>query len=220
MGRLLTLIVLKSARYRLGKPSSQLNKELEETFDEEQIFRIDHYLGKKWSSIFANSFQNLARIFWNRDFYLISKLLCWTLEVEERWVATMITQGPLEMNLQTIPFSFCLALMDKPAAFTRCDSGRRLSFEQLHNPADDELKKFFIRGHTIQVRSKEKKNISYRSEPNVDLRSTRRLMPLVRSLLIAIASAECLSFFRTGKRLTQKDHGQCGLQANRLHLWT
>ena len=31
--------------------ASQLNKELEETFDEEQIFRIDHYLGKKWSKI-------------------------------------------------------------------------------------------------------------------------------------------------------------------------
>ena len=27
--------------------ASQLNKELEETFEEEQIFRIDHYLGKK-----------------------------------------------------------------------------------------------------------------------------------------------------------------------------
>ena len=27
--------------------ASQLNKELEETFDEEQIFRIDHYLGKE-----------------------------------------------------------------------------------------------------------------------------------------------------------------------------
>ena len=38
--------------------ASQLNKELEETFDEEQIFRIDHYLGKEMiQNIFAISFR-------------------------------------------------------------------------------------------------------------------------------------------------------------------
>ena len=50
--------------------ASQLNKELEETFEEEQIFRIDHYLGKEMiQSIFALRFANLIfENIWNRDY--------------------------------------------------------------------------------------------------------------------------------------------------------
>ena len=42
--------------------ASQLNKELEETFDEEQIFRIDHYLGKEMIQ------NNLCYSFWKSYF--------------------------------------------------------------------------------------------------------------------------------------------------------
>ena len=56
--------------------ASQLNKELEETFDEEQIFRIDHYLGKEMiQNIFAIRFGNLILIIFGTEILLtISKL--------------------------------------------------------------------------------------------------------------------------------------------------
>ena len=89
--------------------ASQLNKELEETFDEEQIFRIDHYLGKEMiQNIFAIRFGNL--IFdnlWNRDFIDNIQITAWGLK---NAVATMITLGPFEIWCKTIPFSFCHCL--------------------------------------------------------------------------------------------------------------
>ena len=47
-----------------------MNDELLATFDEEQIFRIDHYLGKEMiQSIFAVRFANLIfENVWNKDF--------------------------------------------------------------------------------------------------------------------------------------------------------
>ena len=47
-----------------------MNEELLATFDEEQIFRIDHYLGKEMiQSIFAVRFANLIfENVWNKDF--------------------------------------------------------------------------------------------------------------------------------------------------------
>ena len=47
-----------------------MNDELLATFDEEQIFRIDHYLGKEMiQSIFAIRFANLIfENVWNKDF--------------------------------------------------------------------------------------------------------------------------------------------------------
>ena len=50
--------------------ASQLNEELLAAFDEEQIFRIDHYLGKEMiQSIFAIRFANLIfENIWNRDY--------------------------------------------------------------------------------------------------------------------------------------------------------
>ena len=49
---------------------SKLNDELLATFDEEQIFRIDHYLGKEMiQSIFAVRLVNLIfENVWNKDF--------------------------------------------------------------------------------------------------------------------------------------------------------
>ena len=50
--------------------ANKLNDELLATFDEEQIFRIDHYLGKEMiQSIFAVRFANLIfENVWNKDF--------------------------------------------------------------------------------------------------------------------------------------------------------
>ena len=96
---------------------------MEETFDEEQIFRIDHYLGKEMiQNIFAIRFGNL--IFdnlWNRDF--IDNI---QITFAERFrglknaVATMITRGALRDMVQNHTLQLLsLLAMDKPATFTK-----------------------------------------------------------------------------------------------------
>ena len=91
--------------------ASQLNKELEETFDEEQIFRIDHYLGKEMiQNIFAIRFGNL--IFdnlWNRDFIDNIQITFAERLGLKNAVATMITQGPSRYGAKPYPSAFVFA---------------------------------------------------------------------------------------------------------------
>ena len=90
--------------------ASQLNKELEETFDEEQIFRIDHYLGKMIQNIFAIRFGNL--IFdnlWNRDFIdNIQITFAERLRWRTRWLL-QITRGPFGYGAKPYPSAFVTA---------------------------------------------------------------------------------------------------------------
>ena len=118
-----------------------------------------------------------------------------------------------------------LLAMDKPATFTKdAIRAEKLKFwEQLHNPTDEELKKFFIRGqYHSRVRSKGKKDISYRSEPNVDPGVYYRDLYASGAFFVDSDRFRGVPFFfRTGKTLdTKRNHGQCGFQTNRLHLWT
>ncbi|MGZ7196759.1 glucose-6-phosphate dehydrogenase, partial [Streptococcus pyogenes] len=50
--------------------AEKLNEELAQTFKEDQIYRIDHYLGKEMvQNIFAVRFANIIfENIWNRDF--------------------------------------------------------------------------------------------------------------------------------------------------------
>ncbi len=102
--------------------------------------------------------------------------------------------------------------MDKPATFTPKDAIRaeKVKFWAIAQSNRWGTKILYPWSATIQAI--EEKDISYRSRPNVDPESTTEPMLLVRSLLIAIASAVCLSSSGR-KRLTQKgDHGQCGFK--------
>ena len=189
--------------------ASQLNKELEETFDEEQIFRIDHYLGKEMiQNIFAIRFGNL--IFdnlWNRDFIdNIQITFAERLGVEERG-GYYDHSGALRDMVQNHTLQLLsLLAMDKPATFTK-DAIRAEKvkvFEQLHNPTDEELKKFFIRGQYHSGTIEGKKDISYRSEPNVDPESTTETYASGTFFVDSDRFRGVPFFFRTGKRLTQK----------------
>ena len=99
-----------------------------------------------------------------------------------------------------------LLAMDKPATFTK-DAIRAEKvkvFEQLYNPTDDELKKFFIRGQYYSGTIEGKKDISYRSEPNVDPESTTETYASGTFFVDSDRFRGVPFFFRTGKRLTQK----------------
>ena len=88
-----------------------------------------------------------------------------------------------------------LLAMDKPATFTK-DAIRAEKvkvFEQLHNPTDDELKKFFIRGQYHSGTIEGKKISLIAVSPMSTLNLLQKPMLLVHSLLIAIASVGCLS---------------------------
>ena len=108
-------------------------------------------------------------------------------------VATYDHWGPSGHGAKPYPSALSLLAMDKPATFTK-DAIRAEKvkvFEQLHNPTDEELKKFFIRGqyHSGTIEGKKISLIAVSRMSTLSL--LQRPMLLVRSLLIAIASAWC-----------------------------
>ena len=189
--------------------ASQLNKELEETFEEEQIFRIDHYLGKEMiQSIFALRFANLIfENVWNRDYIdNVQITFAERLGVEERG-GYYDESGALRDMVQNHTLQLLsLLAMDKPASFTKEDIRKEKVkvFEQLVNPSDEELKKLIIRGQYRSGIIQGKKDMSYRSEPNVNPESMTETFASGAFFVDSDRFRGVPFFFRTGKRLTKK----------------
>ena len=153
--------------------ASKLNDELLATFDEEQIFRIDHYLGKEMiQSIFAIRFANMIfENVWNREHIdNVQITFAERLGVEERG-GYYDESGALRDMVQNHTLQLLsLLAMDKPASFTKDDirAEKIKVFKNLYHPTDEELKEQFIRGQYRSGKVDGMKYISYRSEPNVN----------------------------------------------------
>ncbi|KAA9295002.1 glucose-6-phosphate dehydrogenase [Streptococcus anginosus] len=189
--------------------ASKLNDDLLATFDEEQIFRIDHYLGKEMiQSIFAIRFANLLfENVWNRDYIdNVQITFAEKLGVEERG-GYYDHSGALRDMVQNHTLQLLsLLAMDKPKTFTKDDirAEKIKVFKHLHKPTDNDLKKLFIRGQYTSGKVDGKKYISYRSEPNVDPESTTETFASGAFFVDSERFRGVPFFFRTGKRLTAK----------------
>ena len=189
--------------------ASQLNEELLAAFDEEQIFRIDHYLGKEMiQSIFAIRFANLLfENIWNRDYIdNVQITFAEKLGVEERG-GYYDQSGALRDMVQNHTLQLLsLLAMDKPKSFSKEDirAEKVKVFERLVQPDKEDLKRFFIRGQYKSGTVKGKKYISYRSEPNVNPDSMTETFASGAFFVNSERFRDVPFFFRTGKRLTEK----------------
>ena len=126
--------------------ASKLNEELLATFNEEQIYRIDHYLGKEMiQSIFAVRFANMIfENVWNREtLSTMFKLPLQSVWVLKNVVATMMSLVPFATWFKTTHFSFCHSLLwtSQQASQRMTFVQRKLrSFKNLYHPTDEELK--------------------------------------------------------------------------------
>lgn len=189
--------------------ASQLNEELLAAFDEEQIFRIDHYLGKEMiQSIFAIRFANLLfENIWNRDYIdNVQITFAEKLGVEERG-GYYDQSGALRDMVQNHTLQLLsLLAMDKPKSFSKEDirAEKVKVFERLVQPDKEDLKRFFIRGQYKSGTVKSKKYISYQSEPNVNPDSMTETFASGAFFVNSERFRDVPFFFRTGKRLTEK----------------
>ncbi|MEW4353667.1 glucose-6-phosphate dehydrogenase [Streptococcus pneumoniae] len=190
--------------------ASKLNEELLAAFHEEQIFRIDHYLGKEMiQSIFALRFANLLfENIWNRDYIdNVQITFAEKLGVEERGGYYDTSGGALRDMVQNHTLQLLsLLAMDKPATFSKDDIRKEKIkvFQQLRKPSTEELKELFIRGQYKSGTVNGKKYISYRSEPNVAPDSTTETFAAGTFFVDSPRFKDVPFFFRTGKRLSEK----------------
>lgn len=126
-----------------------LNEQLRHSFDENQIYRIDHYLGKEMiQNITAVRFAN--RVFetmWNRNHIdNIQITLAEQVGVEERG-GYYETSGALRDMVQNhILQILALVAMEPPQSFEAVRQNKINVLEQLRHYSPDEVAKNFVRG--------------------------------------------------------------------------
>lgn len=184
-----------------------LNNDISATFDEEQIFRIDHYLGKEMiQNISALRFGNpLFNAIWNKDYIdNIQVTLAESLGVEERG-GYYDTSGALKDMIQNHTLQVVsLLAMEPPKTFTEKDIRtakiNALNSIKIYSP--EEVAANFVRGQYAANETGEQ--LAYRSEPNVEPDSATETY-VAGKLTIQNERWDGVPFFiRSGKRLKEK----------------
>lgn len=182
-----------------------LNEQLRHSFDENQIYRIDHYLGKEMiQNITAVRFAN--RVFetlWNKDHIdNVQITLSEQVGVEER-AGYYETSGALRDMVQNhILQILALVAMEPPQSFADVRRKKIDVLEQLRIYSPQEVQENFVRGQYGP--SADGTKIGYRQDPNVADDSAMETF-VSGKVLIDNSRWEGVPFYiRTGKSLDSK----------------
>ncbi|WP_439425403.1 glucose-6-phosphate dehydrogenase [Oenococcus alcoholitolerans] len=187
--------------------AEKLQKQLESGFSDNQIFRIDHYLGKEMvQNIPAIRFGNpLIDATWNKDYIKnIQVTLAEKLGVEER-AGYYNTAGALLDMIQNHTFQIVGWLaMEKPASFSDKDirAAKNAAFSKLKIYDEEGVKNNFVRGQYGKGREVWQK--AYTEEPDVPSDSKNDTYVAGRLQFDTDRWQGVPFYVRTGKRLSEK----------------
>lgn len=189
--------------------ANQLNNEIREAFEEEQIFRIDHYLGKEMiQNISAIRFgNNIFESLWNNKYIdNIQITLAESLGVEERG-GYYDTSGALKDMIQNHTMQVVsLLAMEPPAVFTekniREEKVKALNSIRIYS--EDEVKENFVRGQYGAGQLDGKAFIPYRDEINVNPESETETFVAGKLMVDNFRWRGVPFYVRSGKQLTEK----------------
>lgn len=185
--------------------AEKLNKEITASFNEEDIFRIDHYLGKEMvQNIMPMRFTNpLIKNIWSADYIKnIQVTLAERLGVEARG-GYYDTSGALRDMVQNHIFQIITLLaMPEPKDLTSAGvhKAKQALLESMIIPSPEEVKKDFVRGQYLGSDT----TFAYKQEPNVDENSTTETFVAGKVKFKEGPVAGVPIYFRTGKEFKEK----------------
>jgi glucose-6-phosphate 1-dehydrogenase len=206
----------KWARVIVEKPfgrdvdsAKELNRELKQILNEQQIYRIDHYLGKETVQNlmvfrFANS---IAEPLWNRNFIdSVQITAAETVGVEHRG-GFYETVGALRDMVPNHLFQLLsLTAMEPPISFD-ADAVRDKQAEVLHavqSLSPEEVLTSAVRGQYGEGIAGDERSLAYRQEPNVSPSSYTDTYVALKLHIDTWRWAGVPFYLRTGKRLPQR----------------
>jgi len=186
----------------------KLNKLLHGMFDECQIYRIDHYLGKETvQNIMAFRFANLLfEPIWNRNYIdSIQITVSEQLGVENRG-NYYETAGALRDMIQNhILQLLCLIAMEPPVSFNADEVRNRKVdvLNALRKFKPEDVHQYAVRGQYGEGWIEGKKVKGYREEPDVAVNSTRETFAAVKLFIDNWRWQGVPFYLRTGKRMNE-----------------
>lgn len=189
--------------------ANDLNNEIRRAFAEQDIYRIDHYLGKEMiQSISAIRFANsIFESAWNNRYIdNVQISLAESLGVEDRGGYYDKSGALKDMVQNHILQILSLLAMEPPVAFSddgiRNEKIKALNAVRIYS--DEEVKANFVRGQYEAGRLADETFAGYREEPNVDPESKTETFVAGKFLIDNFRWSGVPFYIRTGKRLTEK----------------
>ena len=185
-----------------------LNKRLSSIFDESQIYRIDHYLGKETvQNILAFRFANaMFEPIWNRNYIdNVQITVAEQLGVENRGSYYDHAGALRDMIQSHLLQLLCLIAMEPPVSF-KADEIRDHKVEVLHALREikrEEVHLSSVRGQYDKGWIVGKKVKAYRQEHNVDPSSNTETFAAIRFYIDNWRWQDVPFYVRTGKRMNE-----------------
>ncbi|MDF0727382.1 glucose-6-phosphate dehydrogenase [Cytobacillus sp. S13-E01] len=189
--------------------AQQLNDQIRQAFNENQIYRIDHYLGKEMvQNIEVIRFANaIFEPLWNNRYIANVQITSSeVLGVEDRG-RYYETSGALRDMLQNhLMQMVALLAMEPPIKLTTDEirSEKIKVLRALRPVSEDEVHGYFVRGQYGKGMVDGKEVIGYREENNVDDNSNTETFVAGKLLIDNFRWAGVPFYIRTGKRMSAK----------------
>lgn len=199
------LIVEKPFGYDL-ESGRELNRVLHEIFSEDQIYRIDHYLGKETvQNLLVTRFANgIFEPLWNRNYiHHVEITSAESIGVENRG-GYYDSSGALRDMIQNHLLQIVgLTAMEPPSTFdSNAIRNETLKvFQSLRAIKEEEVGKYVIRGQYIASKIKGENVLGYREEKGVDKESRTETYVAMKFFIDNWRWGGVPFYIRAGKRL-------------------
>ena len=186
-----------------------LNRELATVFEESQIYRIDHYLGKETvQNLMVFRFANgIFEPVWNRRYIdHVQITVAEAVGVEGRG-GYYETAGAMRDMVQNHLFQLlALTAMEPPSSFDadRVRDERVKVLRAIHPFSAGDVARNVVRGQYAAGTIDEKPVAGYRDEPTVSKTSTTETFVAMKLLIDNWRWADVPFYLRTGKRLARR----------------